>query len=274
MAKITAALVLVVPLVIGALERLGVPSVELENPIWQERSEGSALIVDHGAWGGFLDRYRSVDGAGVARVDYGAVTEADRAALDGYIEAMGAVDVPGLAASEQLAFWINLYNAATVDLILEHHPVASIQDIGGGLFGTGPWDREVATVMGRPLTLNQIEHGIIRAVWDEPRIHYAVNCAAVGCPNLGDEPFTGRALEGQLAAAERAFVNDPRGVTLDGDTLVLSKIFFWFQEDWASDEAGLLDAIRPVATGAAAEALAGRRSVGHYDYDWALNDAR
>lgn len=270
--KTVAAVLLVVPLVIGALERLAIPSVALEHPVWTERSPGSETAVDHGAWAAFLESYRAVDGEGVARVDYGAVTPADRAALDGYIAALEAVEVPALAADEQLAFWINLYNAVTVRTVLDAYPVASIRDIGGGLFGSGPWADEAVTVMGRTLSLNDIEHGIIRAVWDEPRIHYAVNCAAIGCPNLAAEPFAGEALDARLAEAERAFVNDPRGVRLEGRDLVLSKIFFWFREDWAPDEAALLNALRPVATGRTGEALAGRQSVARYDYDWALND--
>ncbi len=260
-----------VPMILGALERAAIPSVELEHPVWEERDASSSATVDHAAWDAFLARYRSVDGAGMARVDYAAVTPADDAALDAYVDALEATDTRALAGPEQLAFWINLYNAATVDLVLQHYPVDSIREIEGGFFDTGPWDEEVATVLGRTLSLNDIEHRIIRAVWNEPRIHYAVNCAAVGCPDLGPEAYRGDRLEAQLAAAERLYVNDPRGVRLEGDELVLSKIFFWFRKDFGPDEAAVLERLRPVAEGRAAAALAGRTRVDSYAYDWALN---
>ncbi len=266
------AILALMPFILGALERAAIPDVELEHPVWRERDGASSETVDHGAWDAFLARYRSVDAAGVARVDYAAVTPEDDAALDAYLAALQATDTRRLAGPEQLAYWINLYNAATVDLVLAHYPVESIREIEGGLFDTGPWDEEVATVLDRPLSLNDIEHRIIRAVWDEPRIHYAVNCAAVGCPDLAPEAYRGERLEDQLAAAERAYVNDPRGVRLEDGDLVLSKIWFWFREDFGPDEAAVLARLRGVAEGRAAEALAGRDSVDTYAYDWALND--
>ncbi len=262
-----------VPAVLGSLERLAIPSVELEHPIWEEHAAAGAT-VDHDAWDAFLAEFVVTDAAGVARVRYGAVDAAANAAVDGYLATLQAVDPRTLGRDEQLAYWINLYNAATVDIVLAHYPVESIREIEGGLFDTGPWDEELVTVLGRTLSLNDIEHGIIRAVWSEPRIHYAVNCAAVGCPNLGAEAYRGDRLEAQLAAAERAYVNDPRGVRLEGDALVLSKIYFWFREDFGDDEAAVLRAIAPAAEGRAAAALAGRTEPDRYEYDWALNDAR
>jgi hypothetical protein len=265
---------ILLPAVLGALERLALPDVELEHPVWAERDPASAATIDHGAWTAFLERYTRRDAAGVVRVDYAAVTAADRAALDRYVAGLEGVDLTAHAPEEQLAYWINLYNAATVRLILEHYPVETIRDIGGGLFEPGPWDRVVATVMGRPLTLDDIEHRIVRAVWEEPRIHYALNCAAVGCPDLARTAYQGATLDARLAAAEAAFVNDPRGIRLEDGTLVLSKIWFWFREDFAEDEAGVLARLRSIAEGRAAGALAGRRAVGRYAYDWRLNDAR
>ncbi|MGF1446961.1 MAG: DUF547 domain-containing protein [Pikeienuella sp.] len=263
-----------VPAVLGALERLAAPDAALSDPIWKERSAGSQIRIDHGPWDRFLAQFVATDAAGVNRVAYGRVGPAEKSALAAYIAQLEAVDPRDLGGAEQLAYWINLYNAATVRLVLDHYPVESIREIGAGLFDDGPWSREVATVLGRKLTLDEIEHGIIRPVWNEPRIHYAVNCAAVGCPNLSRTAFRGATLEAQLAAAERAFVNDPRGIRLEGDALVLSKIWLWFREDFAEDEAGLLERLRETAQGRTAAALAGRRKVDRYAYDWDLNDRR
>lgn len=263
---------LLAPLVIGALERLGAPQAELHDPVWRERVGGDTEAVDHGAWAGFLARYLEIRTGDANRLDYAAVTPADRAALSAYVDALEVIDPATLSGPEQLAYWINLYNAGTVELILAHFPLESIRDIGGGLFEDGPWDRELFTVKGRALSLNDVEHGIIRPVWpDEPRIHYAVNCAAVGCPELGPVPYSGARIEDQLAAAERAFVNGPHGVRLEGGDLVLSKIWLWYRDDFAADEAGLLAYLSGIAEGPAAAALAGRDGADRYVYDWALN---
>ena len=262
------------PGLLGALERLTAPDARLLDPLWRVRDPGSRIVVDHAPWARFLDRYLIVGADTANRVAYSEVTPGDRAALDTYIDALEAVDPATLAGPEQLAYWINLYNAATVALVLDHHPLESIRDIGSGLFEAGPWDRTVVEVRGRALSLNAVEHGIIRPVWpDEPRIHYAVNCAAVGCPDLAPEPYEGARLEAQLAAAERAYVNDPRGVRRSDDGLVLSKIWLWYRADFAATETALLDRLRTVATGRAAAALDGAGDVDAYAYDWALNGA-
>jgi len=263
-----------VPAVLGTLERLGLPRVELEHQVWTSRNDASTAVIDHGAWDRFLAAYAAEDEAGVVRVAYGAVTPEDRAALADYIAGLAAVDLPAYAGPEQLAYWINLYNALTVMTVIEAYPVESIREIGGGLLGSGPWGEERVRVMGRPLSLDDIEHRIIRPVWREPRIHYAVNCAAVGCPDLGLSAYTGAGLDAELDAAERAYVNDPRGVRIEARELVLSKIWFWFQEDFGPSEGAVMERIRPLAEGRAAEALAGRTAPARYDYDWALNDAK
>lgn len=271
--RLIAFLIFVVPAVLGGLERLGAPDSRLADPVWEEYTPGSTVTVDHATWAGFLDRHLVTAPTGPARIAYGTVSPDDRKALSGYLRRLADIDPGTLDRPEQLAYWINFYNAATVVLVLDNYPVGSIRDIGSGLFEDGPWDRPVAVVSDRVLTLNTIEHGIIRPVFDEPRIHYALNCAAVGCPNLAARPYTGAALEAALAEAERAFVNDPRGVRLDGDKLVLSKIWLWFREDFAPTETQIIQYLRTVATGAAAEALDGRGSADRYDYDWSLNAA-
>ncbi|MEM1343622.1 MAG: DUF547 domain-containing protein, partial [Pseudomonadota bacterium] len=190
------------------------------------------------------------------------------------IDTLQGVAVTTLSRDEQFAYWVNLYNAATIALILDNYPLESIRDIGSGLFENGPWDRAVATIEGRTLTLNDIEHGILRPVWNEPRLHYAVNCAALGCPSLEARPWTAAGLDARLSAAEASFIADPRGVRLEGGELVLSKIWLWFREDFAPEEAGVLARLSARAEGRAAQALSGRTSVDRYDYDWSLNDTR
>jgi Protein of unknown function, DUF547 len=147
------------------LERLALPRAELIDPFWKEHAPGSTERVDHDAWDRLLKTYVSTDAAGVNRVAYGRVSAADRAALGAYLERLAAVPVEQLDRPEHLAFWVNLYNARTVVLVLEHYPVTSIRDIRFGLFDIGPWSEPLLEVRGRKLSLNDIEHGILRPIW-------------------------------------------------------------------------------------------------------------
>ncbi|MEM0990682.1 MAG: DUF547 domain-containing protein [Pseudomonadota bacterium] len=255
------------------IERAAIPKAELRDPVWADHTPGSALTVDHSAWQQFLVSYHQVDGKGVARVAYGAVTLDDRAALTRYIADLSGVDLQTLDRDEQLALWINLYNAKTVDLVLGGYPVDSIRSIDGGLLGTGPWNRPVLRVLGRDLSLNDIEHAIVRPIWQDARIHYAFNCAAIGCPNLAATPYTGATVDNMLSQNARAYVNDPRGFRFDGDRLIASKIYAWFVEDFGGTESGVLDHAVAFARPDLAAQLRATGRINAYAYDWGLNDA-
>jgi hypothetical protein len=179
------------------------------------------------------------------------------------------------ANSLQAAFWVNLYNALTVRTVLQHYPVAGIReiDISPGLFADGPWGAELVEVEGVPLSLDDIEHRILRPIWRDPRIHYAVNCAALGCPNLQREPFAAARLDAQLDAAARAFVGHPRGVAIEDDELIVSSIYRWFSEDFGADDAAVIAHLRTYAPPDLARDLAGFTRIEDYAYDWNLNDA-
>ncbi|MBI1779462.1 MAG: DUF547 domain-containing protein [Proteobacteria bacterium] len=187
-----------------------------------------------------------------------------------------AVSVGRLARAEQLAFWINSYNALTLSVVLDHYPVASIRDIdiSPGLFARGPWDKRLFTVEGHPLALNEIEHRILRPIWNDPLIHYALNCAAVGCPNLRPEAFTAANAPRQQDAGARDYINDLRGVRIVNGRLRVSSIYDWFQEDFGGGEGTVLAHLSRYAETAVASTLAGAGSIAGYDYDWSLNDAR
>jgi hypothetical protein len=258
----------------GSGERLFAPSADLW-PRWQAHDPGSTATVDHAAWADFLETYLIEDPDGPNLVRYGAVRPEDRRALENYIADLGATPISAYARDEQLAYWINLYNALTVRVVLERYPVDSIRDIdiSPGLFASGPWGAKLLEVEGEPLTLDEIEHRIIRPIWQDPRIHYAVNCAAVGCPDLAAEPYAGARIDAQLAAAARAYVNDPRGVTVTGDgRIVVSRIYDWFVEDFGGDEAGVLAHLIRHADPALAERLRAIGTLHDTAYDWSLND--
>jgi len=243
---------------------------------WTAHDPQSQARIDHGAWNRFLVLYVVPDAEGVRRVDYGAVSDADRRALDAYVERLESVPISAMSRDEQLAYWINLYNALTVRVVLEHYPVASIRDISisPGLFSVGPWGKKLAEVEGEALSLDDIEHRILRPIWRDPRIHYAVNCAAVGCPNLREEAFTAANAERLLELGAREYVNSSRGVIAVGDRGArVSSIYVWFKEDFGDSDAGVLSHLRAYAEPELERALAGVERIAGHDYDWTLNDA-
>lgn len=258
----------------GGLEQSFAPKAKLWAK-WQAHDPASVATVDHAAWTAWLQRYVSTDGAGVNRVAYGKVTAEDRAVLDAYVGALAAAPVGALNRAEQMALWINLYNALTVRVVLDHYPVASIRDIdiSPGLFADGPWGKKLATVEGEPVSLNDIEHRILRPVSGDNRVHYAVNCAAVGCPNLARAAYTAADLDAMLEAAARAYVNDPRGVRVAGGRVTVSKLFSWYAADFGGGEAAVMEYLAGLAAPPLKAALAARRGPVETAYDWALNDA-
>ena len=149
--------------------------------IWLENDPASVQAIDHTGWERFLVRYLRIGGDGVHRVAYGEVTPEDRAALDDYIEQLATLPIGTYNRLEQMAYWINLYNALTVRLVLDHYPIASIRDIGDTprpLSG-GPWDSKLVEINGTPVSLNDIVHRILRPIWRDPRVHYTLSCAAI-----------------------------------------------------------------------------------------------
>jgi len=226
---------------------------------------GSSLSVDHSPWAGILDAYLTANHpSGVNRFDYDAVSSGDRRILADYLESLESVDVAALDRDEQMAYWINFYNALTVEVILDHYPLDSIRDI------SRPWTTPLVTVGGIELSLDDIEHEILRPIWGDPRIHYAVNCASIGCPNLADQPFTANRLEEMLDNAAREYVNHPRGVGFDGRRITLSSIYKWYDEDFG-DRDQLADHLLKYADSETADELRNYSGRFRYDYDWELN---
>ncbi len=163
------------------------------------------------------------------RVDYAALAK-DRVALDRYAELVGKInpkDLGSLEESERLAFWINAYNGLTLKLIVDHYPVNSIREIEGA------WDKILFRVAGEEMTLDHLEHEIIRKRFNDARVHMALVCAALSCPPLRNEAYTGERLETQLADQSRRFLADPEHYTVDSNGLAtVSRIFVWFAEDF------------------------------------------
>ena len=162
----------------------------------------------------------------------------------------------------------------TVNVVLEHYPVASIRDIdiSPGFLSFGPWDKKLLSIEGQAVSLNDIEHRVLRPLWRDPRLHYALNCASLGCPNLQTTAFTAVNTPALLDASARDYVNHPRGVSIIDGELRVSSIYSWFREDFGDSEAGVIKHLRRYASAGFAAELAGFDHIDDDDYDWSLND--
>lgn len=225
------------------------------------------------------------------RVDYAAL-KAERADLDAAVRSFGEVTASqelGWPRAERIAFWTNAYNAFTLRAIIDHYPIR------GSFFSRSPrnsirqidgvWTKLPWQAAGRRVTLDDIEHRILRPEFREPRVHFALNCASVGCPPLRAEPYRAADLDRQLDDAARVYLASAEGLRVDGETLRVSSIFKWYGEDfverYAGGAAGGRDAkeraiLAVIAQhgppAAAAKAREGRAAIAYLDYDWSLND--
>lgn len=240
---------------------LAAPNAELD-PYWQGSGEQTLPVPQ--AWQAFLEQYVEVVGEHHL-VRYSDVSDADQARLNQWISQQASLDPRQLTPNSQFAYWVNLYNALTIQTVLAAYPVDSIKDIGW--FNRGPWHRDLVEITGRAVSLNDIEHRILRPTFNDHRIHYVVNCAALGCPNLPLTPLRSEQLEAQLTQAEAQFLASDKGVRATNEGWMLSSIFTWYQEDFAANEAGLIDYLNQHVSPATVQQPI------RYDYDWRLNEA-
>lgn len=256
-----------------SFESLFAPSADLW-PEWQAHNAQSTTRVDHAAWDDLLARYRNQGKDGIARVAYRKFTDADRKVLTGYVTGLTKTPVSQLSRPQQFAYWVNLYNALTVRVILDNGIPKTIRDIdiSPGFLADGPWGKKLVTIEGREVSLNDIEHRILRPIFKDPRIHYAVNCASLGCPDLPAVAYTAANTEKQLEAAARAYVNHPRGAKLVDGLLHVSSIYVWFAGDFGGEE-GVLRHLSRYAGPDLAKGIRKLTATAGHSYDWRLNGA-
>ncbi len=243
-----------------------------------------AASFDHSHWDVLLKKHVVPINQGVAtQVDYGAFAR-DRFLLKDYLNSLESVSLAMFERwpkSEQLAFLINAYNAWTVELVLTGYPgIESIKDLGSWL--QSPWQKTFIPLLGKTRSLDDIEHGLIRAEgkYQEPRIHFAVNCASIGCPALSAMAYSGAEIEAQLDAAARRFLSDLSRNRLAGDRLNVSMIFKWYREDFERGWGGyqrleqFLSAYGDslgLSTRDIQRLNSGAIEIEFLDYDWNLN---
>jgi hypothetical protein len=252
----------------------GAPSPDLWAR-WQAQRSDSTRIVDYSPWDMLLKKYLITNHpSGINRFRYAEVSPADRQTLGEHLGQMQQIRVSSLNRNEQKAYWVNLYNGLTVQVILEHYPVKSIMDIdiSPGFFRYGPWDAKLLTIEGEKVSLNDIEHRILRPIFKDNRLHYALNCASIGCPNLLPVAFTAANTEELLETGARTYINSPRGARMVKGRLHVSSIYKWFQVDFGGSKAGVVKHLLQYAESDLADALRTYNKGLRDDYDWSLNE--
>jgi hypothetical protein len=253
-----------------------------ENSNSAESRESSQTSIDHSTWQSFLNEYLVTnDPSGINLVRYEAIaTQGSQGLnlLNQYIALLEAVDPRSLSKNEQFAYWVNLYNATTVRVIANAYPVKSIRKTGKGLFSFGPWDDVVTQIAGKGVTLNDIEHRILRPFWKDSRIHFVVNCASIGCPNLHQTALTADNHQVILDQARRSFINHPRAVSVANGELHLSSIFDWYADDFGNSQSEVLEYLATYLNRERSDSILSviqqPKADVKYSYDWSLNLAK
>jgi hypothetical protein len=258
----------------NALERLFAPRADAWS-FWDMRNDDSTAVIDHGRWDSFLQTYTLPGDDDIIRVQYARVSDADRQHVAQYIDDLQQLPIREYNSAQQLAYWINLYNALTVQVVLQHYPVDSIReiDISPGFFADGPWGKDLLRIEGQALSLNDIEHRILRPLWQDSRLHYALNCASMGCPNLQPVAFRAETVDAMLEQAATAYVNHPRGVSFEDGKLYVSSIYSWFRDDFGDDNTAVIAHLQRYAAAPLGKALSAETRIAGFRYDWSLNDA-
>ena len=225
---------------------------------------GAAQGVDNSIYKALLENHVKNN-----RVSYDGF-QRDQALLDQYLDILSAVDPDTLGHNHRFAFYMNAYNAFTIKLILTRYPeINSIKEIGS--FFSGPWSKKFISLNGRNVSLDYIEHEVLRPVFKDPRVHFAINCAAKSCPPLFNRPFEGDRLEAQLDQLTREFINDPKSTFVKDNTLFVSKIFDWFDEDFNDNPLHFVRQYAGERLKKDLDAAGSDIRVSYLRYDWSLN---
>ena len=278
------------------MRRLIAALLFLAGGVFASQTPAQGFDQSHAAWDALLRKHVVlIEGGKASRLRYADMAK-DRPALKAYLDALskvGEAQFGGWSKAQQIAFLVNAYNAFMVEKVLTRYPdIRSVWDFGK-LFGN-PFKDEFFSLFGRRFTLDAIEHGTLRkpGLYDEPRVHYALNCASAGCPMLREEAYVADRLNSQLDEQTVRFLSDrSRNRYSDGNArLEVSEIFKWFREDWSNGYRGYDGQSAPVTSreqffARHAKLLSdnpdhqkiiaeGKAPIAHLDYDWSLNDAR
>ena len=262
---------------LGACASNNSPTNESLHPLghWYANDPESTLTIDHATWDEFLRTYVQAMPEGVNRVDYEGVSNDDKEKVDQYVTYLGSIQISKYNRDEQVAFWMNLYNAGIVKTVLENWPVNSILQIRGpGLNVVGPWLQPVARVEGESVTFNDIEHNILRPAFNDmgPKIHYGINCASITCPSLPARAHTAVNWRESLEANARQYMRSGEAAREEDGKLYVSKFYHsWFKDDFGGTDAAVFQHLKQYASPDLAEMLDRHEAIDGDYYDWRIN---
>ena len=242
-------------------------------PKWIVNNPLSQDVISHHEWQDFLTRRVITNDEGINLIDYPHLTEADLDSLKHYITRLSQINIGSYNRNEQLAFWINLYNALIVQTVADYYPINTIQEINisPGLFNVGPWGANLVTISNTQLSLDDIQNRIIRAIWNDPRTHYAINDGAIGEANLSKEAYQGASIDAQLNQAASGYINSLRGMQIIEGKLIVSKIYDWYIDDFGGGELQLIKHLSCYAKEPVRHQLQTLSAINSYIYNWHLN---
>ena len=249
-------------------------NVDEDGGPFSQHALSSTKKIDHTMYKIFLAKYVNTNHpSGINLVRYSLVTKQDKLLLKEYIRQLESVPISRYQREEQLPFWINLYNAVIIDLILDRYPVKSIEDItlGTDRFSWGPWDAGLVTIENVTLSLNDIRHGILMSVWKDPRIHYALCNGSVSAPDINPEPFTRENTPDLLNTLARNYINHIRGSEFVDGRLTLSSMYSWYMNDFGGTELRIKEHIMGYVSPTYKDRIRKYNGTIAYRYDWNLN---
>lgn len=260
--KKTFIILLILAVLLGVLYFMAFPSYQASP----EGKEGSKA-PDHTLWGELLEKHVKADGL----VDYTGF-QADASVLQSYLDLISEnAPTKSWSEEEKIAYWINAYNAYTVKIIADNYPLESIRELHRVPGVATIWHEEFFEIGGLPMSLNQIEHGILRVEFEEPRIHFAINCASMSCPVLRAEAYVPEKLDAQLHEQAQVFLQQTLRNQLGKEVVKLSKIFSWFSGDFTKN-GSLIDYLNQFLD--KEEQIAPDTEIEYLTYDWAINAYR
>lgn len=241
---------------------------------WGTHDSLSKKTIDHTGWQTFLKKYVKTNNKGINTLDYQNIRENDRILLNDYIWRLSQLNISTYNQREQLAYWINLYNALVIKTVIDHYPIASINDINISprFFAAGPWRIHLIHIENTPISLHDIQNHILRPIWHDPRIYYALNSASIGSPNLLKTAFTAKNTEKLLNKAAKDFINSLRGVHIINGKLVTSEIYQWHIDDFGGTDEQVIKHIKSFAKPPLQKQLQGINHITKTVFNWHLND--
>ncbi len=239
---------------------------------WLKEDPNSTKTLSHGMWDKLLKRYVKTHPSRINRVDYRGFLRGGRSTLARYLKAMQSLSPTTYNRDEQQAYWINLYNAAVLRVVLDNYPLETIRKAKEPNLTKGPWESKILEIEGRPVSLDDIEHRVLRPIWQDPRVHYALTSASLGSPGLLPTAYTSRNISQLLRLSAIAFINHPRGVQIRGGNLYVSSVYHWYLKDFGGSVPSLIRHLEQYAVGGLKKGLQTYQGSYSHRFNWSLNN--